>query len=84
VDGRVGGVYLDDEIEESPAFKAWLAAQHQALEDLRTEAIGLKAARKADPDNPAARIAFARKKQEYLRRRAQFRAADPRRMRRVE
>lgn len=83
-DARVGGVYLPDEVEESPAFKQWLAAQHKAMTDLRSEVAGFKAARDADPDNPLARLAFQRKKQELVRIRAQFREADPRRMRRGE
>ena len=84
IDARVGGVFLADEIEESPGFKAWLAAQHKAMADLRSEVAGFKAARDADPGNPLARLAFQRKKHELVRLRAQFREADPRRMRRGE
>ena len=83
-DARVGGVYLADEIEGSEAFKAWRAAQDKAIGDLRSEMAGFKAARDADPENPLARLAFQRKKQEFVRLRAQFREADPRRIRRGE
>lgn len=82
-DARVGGVYLDDETENAAEFKAWLAAQHKAMGDLRSEMAGLKAARDADPANPLARLAFQRKKQELVSMRARFRAADPRRVRRA-
>lgn len=79
MDARVGGVYLDDELEESDHFKEWVKTWHDRMRATKQEMAGFKAARDADPSNPAARLAFAHKKQELIKLRAQFRASDPRR-----
>jgi hypothetical protein len=78
-DARVGGVYLEDEVEDSPRFKNWLADWHTQLAAAKTEMTGLKAAAAADPGNGLARQAFRKKRQELVDLRRQFRETDPRR-----
>jgi len=79
IDARVGGIYLDDDAEESEDFKKWLGGWHEKMRAVKSEMMGCKAARDADPSNEAARLAFQAQKQKLMRMRAQFKQMDPRR-----